>query len=641
MNGFIVMKNIKYCPKIFATKRLKTRQVQIGSIGIGGKNPIRIQSMTTSDTKDVDATIAQIMRLADAGCEIVRLTVQGKKEAQSCEQIKNGLIQKGYTVPLVADIHFYPPAAMMVVDFVEKVRINPGNFLDKRATFKVLEYTDETYALELKRIEESFSPLILKCKQLKRAIRIGTNHGSLSDRIMNRYGDTPRGMVESAFEYARICRKYDFHDFIFSMKASNPQIMIQAYRLLVMEMIQCGWDYPLHLGVTEAGEGEDGRIKSAIGIGSLLLDGLGDTLRVSLTEDPWNEIDPCRRLIQFADIYRSFKERPFHEKHRDITQIVKKTTTQSREFSLHPDGSVGLYITEKDVESPHFFTDIGCKIPLQKGGSAVDILLIDKISADTKLHSVLDAGIQCLTREKQEFPYLIELKDFVVPSDLPLSIAKTKVIRVTDEKGWEKLLKSMPHCIFLAPKEDRVHFCRKFCDWAKEKQITCPILLNFSYDCVWEDFLIQASVECGSLLCDHLADGVLLTGPYPLKDLHEFSLNLLQGCRMRTTKTEFISCPGCGRTLFNLQKVSEEIRKKTQHLPGVKIAIMGCIVNGPGEMADADFGYVGSRPGKIDLYVGKVCLERNIPHEEAPDKLIQLIKEHGKWIDIENVPLLV
>ena len=289
---------MKYCESISRTKRRPTRQVMVGNIGVGGDNPIRIQSMTTSNTRDVEATIEQIVKLADAGCEVARVTVQGMKEAEACEPIKNGLIQKGYDIPLVADIHFFPPAAMRVVDFVDKVRINPGNYVDKRAAFTERDYDEASYAQEIEKIEEKFTPLVEKCKHLNRVMRIGTNHGSLSDRIMNRYGDTPRGMVESALEFAKVCRKKDYHDFMFSMKASNPQVMIQAYRLLVAEMYALGWDYPLHLGVTEAGEGEDGRIKSAMGIGSLLLDGIGDTVRVSLTEDPWYEIDPCQRLIR-------------------------------------------------------------------------------------------------------------------------------------------------------------------------------------------------------------------------------------------------------------------------------------------------------------------------------------------------------
>ncbi len=459
--------------------RWKTRVVKVGRVSIGGDNPVRIQSMTTSDTRNVKATVDQILKLQDVGCEIVRMTVQGKKEAEACGEIKNELIRLGCDMPLVADIHFYPPAAMVVADFVDKIRINPGNFVDTRAIFKKIIYTDEMYAKEVLKIEEEFAPLIEKCKKRGVAIRIGTNHGSLSDRIMNRYGDTPFGMVESAFEFARVCRKYDYHNFLFSMKASNPLVMIHAYRLLVAEMVNIGWNYPLHLGVTEAGNGEDGRIKSAVGIGSLLLDGLGDTIRVSLTEDPWAEIDPCKRIIKFA------KE-----------------------------------------------------------------------------------------RSKLRLPTV----DTLVPKTL--------------KEG--------------------------------------SVILKAKYDVSAADLVILASMELGAKLIDGLGNGVSIDSHHKSED---FERNLLQACRIISFKTDFIACPGCGRTLFDLQSVTNRIKEKTGHLPNVKIAIMGCIVNGPGEMADADFGYVGSRPGKIDLYVGKTCVEKNIDFIDAETKLIDLIKSHGKWVE--------
>ncbi len=346
---------MKYCEAIYQTRRRPTRVVMVGDIGVGGDHPIRIQSMTTSNTRDVEATINQAMRLADGGCEIVRLTVQGIKEAEACEGIKNGLLQRGYTIPLVADIHFYPPAAMRVVDFVDKVRINPGNFIDKRATFKIIEYDNDSYAQELLKIEEKFSPLVEKCRRLKCAMRIGTNHGSLSDRIMNRYGDTPAGMVESALEFARICRKMDYHDIVFSMKASNPQVMIQAYRLLTSAMYELGWDYPLHLGVTEAGQGEDGRVKSAIGIGTLLLDGLGDTIRVSLTEDPWHEIDPCQRLIHFAKAQEGRGVAPFEELHRPIELLQKRSVNFDPRIPLHRNGTVFLAPSFQEIKAENFY----------------------------------------------------------------------------------------------------------------------------------------------------------------------------------------------------------------------------------------------------------------------------------------------
>lgn len=531
---------MQYCESIYKTKRFKTREIKVGSVGVGGDNPIRIQSMTTSNTRDVEATVEQAIRLADAGCEIVRITVQGKKEAESCEAIKNSLLKKGYNVPLVADIHFYPPAALLVVEFVDKVRINPGNFVDKRASFKVIEYDEAAYGRELLKIEETFAPLVEKCKRLKKAMRIGTNHGSLSDRIMNRYGDSPRGMVESAFEFAEVCRKYDYHEFCFSMKASNPVVMVHAYRLLAAEMLKRGWDYPLHLGVTEAGAGEDGRLKSAMGIGALLLDGLGDTIRISLTEDPWDEIDPCKRLIAFAEKKRGIE--PFIEEKRDFTQLERRKVLYS-----HPFNEKGSVV-------------------VKKGG-----------------------GYFC------------------------------EGVPITPEQ-----------CILFSPQISPVHETRRLVEQLKAEKNTLPLIIDLNYSCSKEDLPIHAGMECGAILCDLLAEGVCVED-------EAFGLNLLQSARMRMSKTDFISCPSCGRTLFDLQEVSRRIREKTAHLPGVKIAIMGCIVNGPGEMADADFGYVGSKPGKIDLYVGKNCVERDIDFANADFRLIELIKSHGKWVELCDI----
>ncbi|MDX8431633.1 MAG: (E)-4-hydroxy-3-methylbut-2-enyl-diphosphate synthase [Candidatus Algichlamydia australiensis] len=527
--------------------RRKTREILVGNVGVGGGNPVRIQSMTTSPTDDVKATVDQILRLEEVGCEIARVTVQGKKEARACENIKNSLIQKGSRIPLVADIHFYPPAAMLVADFVDKVRVNPGNYLDRRATFRNdAAFDDQAY------IEEGFSPLVLKCKSLGRAMRIGTNHGSLSDRIMCKYGDTPQGMVESAIEYAKVCRTHDYHNFLFSMKSSNPLIMIQAYRLLVQRMDELSWDYPLHLGVTEAGDGENGRIKSAVGIGALLLEGLGDTIRVSLTEDPWLEIDSCKRLRDFAE--KSEKRRA---KWGEIPVRQKLEDPY-----LHPDGSVVAHVSKEDLERPDFFEAIGCDLYLgrpQKGEFCADAIYVEKIDKEKK--TLLEtAGIGVFTT---------------------------------------------PH----------------------------PAILHYASDVSYEDLLIQASAKVGAILADGIGHGVCIEGSYPLEKKIDFSFKLLQACRMRATKTEFISCPSCGRTLFDLQEVTQKIRERTDHLPGVKIAIMGCIVNGPGEMADAHFGYVGSGKGKIDLYVGKERVEKGIPEGEAVDRLIALIQSHGMWVE--------
>jgi (E)-4-hydroxy-3-methylbut-2-enyl-diphosphate synthase len=573
---------VKYCEAIYQTRRFPTREVFVGNVGVGGSHPIRIQSMTTTNTRDVEATAAQIIRLKQAGCEIARVTVQGKKEAEALEGIQNFLLKEGVSIPLVADIHFYPPAALLSAEFADKIRINPGNFVDKRASFKVLEYDDETYAAELRKIDETFSPLVEKCKRLKRAIRIGTNHGSLSDRIMNRYGDTPKGMVESALEFARVCRERDFHDIIFSMKASNPLVMIQAYRLLNAEMIRLGWNYPLHLGVTEAGEGEDGRIKSAIGMGALLLDGLGDTIRFSLTEDPWEEIDPCKRLIQFAELRTGQGIAPF--------EVTAEKREIRLEAPLHPNGSVILKIEPQDLDRPTFFEEIGCKTqfgrPIKSIHSA-DALWIDRLP---EKHKVIDQL------------FAIGIPVFERPSSFQI----------------------------FRPRRSPLHETRFLVEQLKEKKDPTPLIIALD---IKEEPAIQAGAELGAILCDGLVEGICLIGDKSLAERLRLSLNLLQAARMRTTKTDFISCPGCGRTLFDLQETSRRIRQKTAHLPGVKIAIMGCIVNGPGEMADADFGYVGSKPGTIDLYVGKTCIERDIAFNDADEKLINLIKTHGKWVE--------
>lgn len=650
---------MKYCESVYQTKRRPTREVMVGNVGVGGDNPIRIQSMTTSNTRDAEATVEQIIKLADHGCEIARVTVQGNKEAETCEVIKNLLVQRGYTIPIVADIHFFPPAAMKVIDFVDKVRVNPGNYVDKRATFKVLEYDDASYAEELQKIEDKFTPLVIKCRDLKKAMRIGTNHGSLSDRIMNRYGDTPQGMVESALEFARICRKNDFHDFVFSMKSSNPQVMVLAYRLLVAEMYKLGWDYPLHLGVTEAGEGEDGRIKSAMGIGALLLDGLGDTIRVSLTEDPWHEIEPCQQLVNLYNTCEGKGIAPFEERYRDFELINRRQVSFPKNISMHRDGSVYLMVSEEQVADDRFYQNLGCDQELQhpklKMDSADGMVLKTPLSGERckkKVQRAVDVGISSFCDEPSYD--CIRVKSIEQAIDEEEHKKKTQrfrislregsesqnVIRVTtsSEESWEHLKELKPSLILLAPQESRLHVARKFFDWLKGSGLQVPVILNFSYHCSSDELAIHASAECGSLLCDGLGEGVCIDAPgHELEAVRSLSFGILQAARMRTVKTEFISCPSCGRTLFDLQEVTRQIKERTQHLPGVKIAIMGCIVNGPGEMADADFGYVGSRPGMIDLYVGKECVEKNIAFSEADDRLIELIKSHGRWVEPENV----
>lgn len=629
---------MKYCESISKTLRRPTREVKVGHVGVGGSNPIRIQSMTTSSTRDVDATVEQIIKLADAGCEIARVTVQGIKEADACEHIKNTLVQKGYNIPIVADIHFFPPAAMRVADFVDKIRINPGNFVDKRASFKVIEYDDASYALELEKIEEKFTPLVEKCKKLKRAMRIGTNHGSLSDRIMNRYGDTPQGMLESALEFARLCRKNDYHDFIFSMKSSNPQVMVQAYRLLAAEMYKLGWDYPLHLGVTEAGQGEDGRIKSAMGIGALLLDGIGDTIRVSLTEDAWHEIDPCRRLIRFAEEYEAkSSDHFFEEKFRDFMLPQKREVHYPRHISMHKSGTVIVSVPSHETGDLH--KKLGCD--LADGKVKLTASSVDCIYAleSERLNPFQEAGISLLGDVLSIKEAFTEKQQKTKKEKFALKIAPVSpdpfAIRIEDGQSneWDLLKELQPSMILLHLKKNRLHAAREFFEWIKYNQLTTPVILNFSYDCSPDDLVIHASAECGALLCDGLGEGVWIQGPYEIGFLRNLSFGILQAARMRMSKTDFISCPSCGRTLFDLQEVTKRIKERTAHLPGVKIAIMGCIVNGPGEMADADFGYVGSKPGMIDLYVGKNCVEKDISFDEADNRLIDLIKAHGRWQD--------
>jgi (E)-4-hydroxy-3-methylbut-2-enyl-diphosphate synthase len=649
---------MKYCESINQTKRRPTREVLVGNIGVGAGNKVRIQSMTTTPTRDHEATIDQIINLADLGCEIVRVTVQGMKEADACENIKNGLLKKGYTIPLVADIHFFPPAAMRAIDFVDKVRINPGNYVDKRASFKVLEYTDITYQDELKRLEEKFSPLVEKAKVLKKAIRIGTNHGSLSDRVMNRYGDTPKGMVESALEFTRVCQSLDFHDLIFSMKASNPQVMIQAYRMLAAEMYHLNMNYPLHLGVTEAGMGEDGRIKSAMGIGALLLDGIGDTIRVSLTEDPMAEIDPCKRLVRLAENYQTLGVSFFEETNRGIDILKKREVTFSKNVAMHRDGTVIVAVHPSDLLQPDFYQKIGmdteCNRPKIKVDAADNVFLktnsTEKQTQQSQetLKILQDVGVGLLSDVKNSgCIQVLSLKaaenifhDISRKERFTLALANAPkeplVLRIHDEteSEWEILEKLQPAMIFLKPKNYRLHYCRKFFEWLQIKKLKIPVILNFDYDCKEEDLTIQAAAEYGSLFCDGLGNGIFIEGPYEINFLRVLSFNILQAARMRSSKTDFISCPSCGRTLFDLQDVTKRIQARTAHLPGVKIAIMGCIVNGPGEMADADFGYVGSKPGKIDLYVGKTCVEKDIDFAAADDRLIELIKSHGRWVEV-------
>ncbi|MBK1830048.1 (E)-4-hydroxy-3-methylbut-2-enyl-diphosphate synthase [Verrucomicrobiaceae bacterium R5-34] len=586
--------DLHYCPDYFAYSRRKTREIMVGNVGIGGDNPIRVQSMITSDTRDTEACVKQVLDLAEAGCEIVRITAQTKKYAENLENIRDGVRAAGCDVPLVADIHFKPDAAFEAAKWVEKIRVNPGNYADKKK-FEIREYTDEQYAEELERIREDFAPLVELCKELGRAMRIGTNHGSLSDRIMNRYGDTPLGMCESAFEFARIARDLDYHNFCFSMKASNPKVMIEAYRLLVARLENEGpdWNYPIHLGVTEAGDGEDGRIKSAIGIGSLLADGVGDTIRVSLTEDAIHEIPVAKAII--ANIEKSHLP-------------VDPTGSQRGTLSYNPFSYERRHSHELEINGHK----LGCDNTIR--------VFTSREKWDALAHKIDKLG---------DFTPEIVLEDSVVHEVDPWDTASIQLI---NQMKTPQLVTVADGCHDAAV----IHAFRLL---ASKLAAHHPILLKDTLtpsDDGNADFintLITAARNIGSLLCDGIGDAILVQGEQAPGQSLRLSYNILQAAGSRIFKTDYVACPSCGRTLFNLQETTQKIRAATGHLKGVRIAVMGCIVNGPGEMADADFGYVGGAPSKINLYVGKQAVKFNIPEAEAVDRLIDLIKEHDKWIE--------
>ena len=582
--------DLKYCPDLLHYSRRESREVMVGDVGIGGGNPIRIQSMITADTRDTPACVKETLELAEAGCEIVRVTAQTRKYAENLENIVREVRAAGCQVPIVADIHFKPDAALEAAKWVEKIRVNPGNYADKKK-FEVREYTDEQYQEELERIREQFAPLVDLCKEKGRAMRIGTNHGSLSDRIMNRYGDTPLGMVESAFEFARIAREMDYHNFVFSMKASNPKVMIEAYRLLVARLDQEGsdWNYPIHLGVTEAGDGEDGRIKSAIGIGSLLGDGIGDTIRVSLTEDAIHEIPVARKLAA-----------PFDEAQNEDTPAT----------TLTPSYDPFSYERRRSDEIEVCGYELGGEQPIR--------VFTSQEKWNAVAHKIEKMG---------------DYKPEIV-------IEKSGVVAVDprDDQAIAELNASSEARLVTVPDGLDLPVVAAFRMLAFRLEPRHPILLKDTFETVSEDqdfteTLLTSARRIGALLCDGIGDAVIVQGePAPGQSLR-ISYNILQAAGARIFKTDYVACPSCGRTLFNLQTTTQKIREATGHLKGVRIAVMGCIVNGPGEMADADFGYVGGAPGKINLYVGKQAVKFNIPQDEAVDRLIDLIREHGKWID--------
>ncbi len=578
--------------------------MKVGNVGIGGDNPIRVQSMITCDTMDTEASIQQTMELADAGCEIVRITAPTVKDSRNLEHIAKGLRARGCDVPIVADIHFKPEAAMEAAKWVEKVRINPGNYADSKK-FVIREYTDEQYAAELNRIRERFSPLVELCKTRGVAMRIGTNHGSLSDRILNRYGDTPLGMVESALEFARIARDLDYHDFVFSMKASNPKVMIAAYRLLVARLNELGpdWNYPLHLGVTEAGEGEDARIKSSIGIGSLLADGIGDTIRVSLTEDSPHEIPVAKALIENIHNTSNAEHRASNvELSFDPFSYQRRATEKIERDGVKLGGDELIRVVVRQAN----FDKIAHKID-RMGDYKPEIVYEDAniIAIDPRD----DEAIAKLNA--QQSAQFVTVTDEI---DLPV-IAAFRLLAAKLHARHPILLKDAVSCRASVSDANQN-------DGVSQKRPT--------------DFLntlLTASTNIGSLLCDGIGDAILVQGEEAPGQALRLSYNILQAAGSRIFKTDYVACPSCGRTLFNLQTTTAKIKAATLHLKGVKIAIMGCIVNGPGEMADADFGYVGGAPGKVNLYVGKTAVKFNIPEAEAVDRLKDLIREHGKWME--------
>ena len=587
---------MRYCESPYVFKRRVTREIVIGDpanggVVIGGDHPVVAQSMITCDTMDTAASVKQTLELVAVGCQIVRITAPTVKDAANLQNIVAELRKRGCNVPIVADIHFKPEAAMEAVKWVEVVRVNPGNYADSKK-FAIKEYTDAQYAEELRRIEEKFTPLVLESIKLKRAMRIGTNHGSLSDRIMNRYGDTPLGMVESALEFARICRKHNFHNFKFSMKSSNPKVMIECYRLLVARLEQEGadWNYPIHLGVTEAGEGEDGRIKSAIGIGSLLCDGLGDTIRVSLTEDSPREIEVCRDLLaQIPVLSNSAIRIPHSQFPFDPFHFERRATP---EIELNEQVKCGGEQLIRVVVTRATWDKVAPKIR-PKDDVKPEAVYEDLNVAE--FDPTQDFDINCDTQ-------LVTVKDGVnLPTITAFRLLTAKLKRLG--RNNPILLKD----------------CLAFESSVLEPKVA----------------LLRASVVIGSLLADGIGDAILVRNESGAGQSLRLAYNILQAAGCRSFKTDYVACPSCGRTLFNLQTVTARIKTRTEHLKGVKIAIMGCIVNGPGEMADADFGYVGGAPGKINLYVGKTPIKFNIPEAEAVERLVDLIKEHNKWVEPE------
>lgn len=676
-----------YTTSRYRAFRRQTLEVKVGSVGVGGHNPIRVQSMTTTPTLDVEATVKQSIALAEAGCEIVRITAQNVEAARALGPIRKAFTAAGFgSIPLVADIHFLPAAAMEAAEHVEKVRINPGNYADKKK-FAVKEYSDALYEEELQRLHEAFSPIVLKCKKLGRAMRIGTNHGSLSDRIMNRYGDTPLGMCESALEFLRIAESHGFRNIVISMKASNPKVMIQAYRLMVAKMALENMRYPLHLGVTEAGDGDDARIKSAIGIGSLLWDGLGDTIRVSLTEDPVYEIPVAidlarkaeelwsRNELNTEESAKALAERdsldPYSYHRREVTEVALSTSCK---LSTESPPAVIVASLEPLTNAQSIIANVIAHNSRHKEAKVEGLLL--RLTGSADFSNLL--SIQAKLADWVEFfvPDCTNLTLNEIDELLP-QLGQNNLLHIDARLHGTYMAEQVAEKIVLSGK--KVLFNAEPVQIAELQSIAkrhpSHILFSVSYHCsskhnlgthrnlieqlthrglknpfvicctqentvavkdFYGDRLLESAILAGGLICDGIGDAICIENEPNFTKAVLLGYNILQGARARRSKTEFVACPSCGRTLFDLQTTTQRIRERTGHLKGVTIAVMGCIVNGPGEMADADFGYVGGAPGKVNLYVGKSCVRYNIPTEEAVDRLIELIKEHGKWVDVES-----
>ena len=642
----IQTKSKKYCNSLTEYSRYRTREVHIGDVPLGGDNPIRVQSMTTTDTMDMIATVEQSIRMIEAGCEYVRITAPSLKDAENLENIKKELRKRGFNTPLIADIHFTPNAAELAARVVEKVRVNPGNYADRKK-FKVYQYTDEMYQAELERIRERFTPLVKICKEYGTAMRIGTNHGSLSDRIMNRYGDTPLGMVESALEFVRICEELGYYEIVLSMKASSPEIMVQAYRLLINKMEEEGMNYPLHLGVTEAGGGEDGRIKSAVGIGALLEDGIGDTIRVSLTEEPEAEIPVAIKLVERYNNRLPHDPVPYIiENPLDPFEYKQRITNKIGRIGGR-NVPVVIITAETDMfAEPGRLPAIGYIYDKETdkwmiGDAAPDFMYLGESDVSYPipgtLNKIFDYHFWKNLKNRQESYPLFNLKEYLSSGE---KSEKTDFVSLTINDLNEEVLQVLSaddKCVLMLDTDNKHAMAeqRRVFIELMNHHLGIPAIIRRTYDNTDEDRLIlYASTDIGGLLIDGLGDGIWIESDSVKCDkINSICFGILQATRRRISRTEYISCPSCGRTQFDLQETTAMIRSRTEHLKGVKIAIMGCIVNGPGEMADADFGYVGSGPGKITLYRGKEVVQRGIDSGAAVNKLIELIKENGMWVE--------